>query len=99
MYKTYKTAIVGGGASGLMTAVGLVRGESALNGDDVVILERNDRVGKKLISTGNGQGNLMNQNFGAQFYRGEKSFVDAFIKNAKEIDLENYLPQNSCAHP
>ena len=91
MNKIYKVAVIGGGASGLMCAVDLCSGKNALLGKDVLILERNDRVGKKLIATGNGQGNLMNERFGAESYRGEKAFVDDFIRIAKEIDLESYL--------
>ncbi len=91
MGKMFNTAIVGGGASGLMTAIELLCGENALLGQDVLVLERCDRVGKKLIATGNGQGNLMNQDFGAKFYRGEKSFVQTFVDKAVSIDLEKYL--------
>ncbi len=91
MNKIYQTAIIGGGAAGLMSAVELVSGSNALNGKDLVILERNDRVGKKLIATGNGQGNLTNLNFGASFYYGEKPFIDAFIENYNKVDLISYL--------
>ncbi|MBO7345088.1 MAG: aminoacetone oxidase family FAD-binding enzyme [Clostridia bacterium] len=91
MQKIYQTVIVGGGVSGLACAVELLGNESALLGENVLILERNDRVGKKLIATGNGQGNLMNQKFNKEFYHGEKSFVCDFIDNAFKVDLESYL--------
>ena len=48
------TAIIGGGAAGLMLACSLK------NPSGVVLLERGERVGRKLSSTGNGQGNLTN---------------------------------------
>ncbi len=91
MNKIYKVAVIGGGASGLMCAVDLCSGVNALSGKDVLILERNDRVGKKLIATGNGQGNLMNEQFGRENYRGEVSFIDTFVRIANQIDLESYL--------
>lgn len=91
LQKIFQTAIVGGGASGLMTAVELCSGKNALFGGDVLILERNDRVGKKLIATGNGQGNLTNQNFGAEFYRGEEGFINAFVDAANQINISEYL--------
>ncbi len=91
MQKTFNTVIIGGGASGLLSAVELVSGKNALNGSDVAILERNDRVGKKLIATGNGQGNLMNENFGAEYYYGDGEFINAFVQNEKNIDLKKYL--------
>lgn len=91
MNKIYQTAIIGGGSAGLMTAVELVSGKGALQGSDVVILERNDRVGKKLVATGNGQGNLTNLNLGTQFFYGNSNFINAFIESAKEINLIEYL--------
>lgn len=63
--KIYGYAIVGGGASGLIAASELARLGKA---KDVVVLERTDRVGKKLIATGNGQGNLYNVNDGIEHY-------------------------------
>ncbi len=91
MKKQYKVIVVGGGASGLMSAVELTSGCDGLNGDDVLLLERNDRVAKKLVATGNGQGNLCNRNFGAEFYHGDKAFISSFIDNCKKIDVERYL--------
>ncbi|MBE5736815.1 MAG: aminoacetone oxidase family FAD-binding enzyme [Clostridiales bacterium] len=91
LQKIYNSIIIGGGASGLLCAVELLSGDNHFKGEDVLILERNDRVGKKLIATGNGQGNLMNQNFGANFYYGDKAFIDQFIELEKQINLKKYL--------
>lgn len=93
MEKTFSVAIIGGGASGLLCAVELLRGKNAINGKDIVILERTDRVGKKLIATGNGQGNLSNANFDKEYYHGNKEFIEQFIKTAREIDIERYFNQ------
>ena len=49
-----KTAIIGGGASGLILASALK------NKQKTVVFERAERVGKKLAATGNGQGNVTN---------------------------------------
>ena len=91
MQKIYRVAIVGGGAAGLMSAVELVYGNNSFSGDCIAIVERNDRVGKKLIATGNGQGNLMNEHFSNENYYGQKDFVNAFCKNALDIRLEECL--------
>ena len=79
MGKIYRTAIIGGGAAGLMSAVTLTRGENAFLGDDLIVIEKNDRVGKKLVATGNGQGNLTNANITVENYYGDKSFIENFI--------------------
>ncbi len=51
----YDVIVVGGGAAGLMAAV-----TSAMMGKKVLILERNDRLGKKLLITGKGRCNVTN---------------------------------------
>jgi len=48
--------VVGAGASGLVTAI-----VSARRGKKVVILEKNHKIGKKLLATGNGKCNITNQ--------------------------------------
>ncbi len=52
MEKT-KIAIIGGGAAGLFLA-------NLLTTDGVTLLERGERLGRKLSATGNGQGNITN---------------------------------------
>lgn len=59
-----KIAIIGGGAAGLVCAVMLSR----LKKFQTVLYERNDRLGKKLSATGNGQGNVTNLDMGADHY-------------------------------
>ena len=91
MQKIYNTAIIGGGAAGLMSAVELLQGNDSLNGEDVIILERADRVGKKLIATGNGQGNLTNAIVSEENYYGDDKFIADFLVHLKTINLKNYL--------
>ena len=56
--------IIGGGASGLMAAIA-----AAENGASVTILEHMPRVGKKILSTGNGKCNLTNLHMTEQCFR------------------------------
>lgn len=53
-----RTGIIGGGASGMMAAIA-----AAQAGAQVTVLERRDRMGKKLLATGNGKCNLSNLDF------------------------------------
>ena len=49
--------VIGGGAAGLMAAIAAK--ETAANAD-VVLIEKNDKLGKKIFITGKGRGNLTN---------------------------------------
>ena len=58
---TMKIAIIGGGASGLACAVSVMSLSKAKGRKtEVDVIEKNERVGKKLLSTGNGRCNLTN---------------------------------------
>ena len=60
-----KIAVIGGGAAGMMAAI-----TAAKEGAQVTILERNDRVGKKILQTGNGKCNLGNRALSVEYYHG-----------------------------
>lgn len=75
--------IIGGGASGLMCAISAKQKNKNIS---VAIIEKNDRVGKKLLSTGNGRCNLTNKNITANNYCG------SFKSQLKNI-LREYTPE------
>lgn len=58
-------AIIGGGASGLMAAITAAQG-----GHGVTLFERQSRVGRKLLATGNGRCNLSNTSLRPDNYHG-----------------------------
>ena len=72
-----KVIIVGGGAAGLMAALFAARA-----GAKVLLLERNEKLGKKIYITGKGRGNLTNavdmQAFMAHIYRNPRFLYPAF---------------------
>lgn len=57
--------VVGGGAAGLTAAIA-----ASAAGADVTVLERMDRVGKKILATGNGRCNLSNVDLDIDHYHG-----------------------------
>lgn len=69
--KRYDVIIIGGGASGMFLA-------SELAGRRVALIEANDRVGKKLLATGNGKCNLTNLDMNIVHYN-RPSFVETFL--------------------
>ena len=66
MDTVYEAAVIGGGAAGLMCAHRL----AARGVRGVILLEGNDRLGRKLSVTGNGQGNVTNTHMSAAHYFG-----------------------------
>ena len=70
-----KVCVIGGGASGMVAAITAARA-----GAQVTILEKNDRLGKKILVTGNGRCNLGNRNLSKeQYYSEDLAFVDRVL--------------------
>lgn len=82
-----KVCVVGGGASGMMASICLARG-----GADVVLLEKNEKLGKKLYITGKGRCNLTNDceinDLFANIVRGDK-----YLRSS----LYGFTPQDTMA--
>lgn len=66
--------IIGAGASGLLCG-----GVLASSGLLVTILEKNDRVGKKLSATGNGRCNFSNRNMSAGQFYGSRDWIERVL--------------------
>lgn len=71
----YDVMIIGGGAAGLMAACDLSE-----KGWRVAVMEKQDRVGRKLLSTGNGRCNFTNINATAGDYHGATMAVRQALK-------------------
>ena len=75
--------IIGGGPSGITTAINAKRDDN-----EVIVLERNSKPLKKLLMTGNGKCNYMNEIYGTSNYHSEDiDLVDKIIstKNIKSM--------------
>ncbi len=68
----YDVAVIGGGPAGMMAA-----GRAGELGAGVVLLEKNSRLGVKLLITGNGRCNLSNK------ISDQKVLIDKYGKNGK----------------
>lgn len=80
-----KIAVIGGGASGLFAAI-----FAAQNGNSVTIYESGERVGRKILATGNGRCNMTNMNADIENYhrRNPKFIMGARNKFWVEETLE-----------
>ena len=76
-----KIAIIGAGASGMMAAIA-----AAKNGAQVTLIEKNDRVGKKILK----QVGLFDVYRGDKIAEGKKQYALSFVLQ----DLEKTLTDN-----
>ena len=82
-----RVLIIGGGASGLAAAV-----LAARQGARVTVVEHMDRVGKKILSTGNGRCNMTNLYMGPECYRsGDSSFPMRVIEGFSVEDTLRFF--------
>lgn len=74
--KTEDVAIIGAGPAGIMAAI-----TASSNGRRVLLIDRNQQIGRKLLSTGNGRCNLTNANLSIDHYHGASpDFVESVLK-------------------
>ncbi len=70
----YDVIVIGGGASGMMAA-----GRAAEKGRRVLILEKNDELGKKLKITGGGRCNITNAEYDEQILLSHYGLAKSFL--------------------
>lgn len=78
----YDVIIIGAGASGIMCA-------SNIYSKKVLLLEKQDKIGKKILVTGNGRCNLTNKNLLTDCYNTD--LVSKFFDKFNNYDLLNYF--------
>ncbi|MBR4864615.1 MAG: aminoacetone oxidase family FAD-binding enzyme [Oscillospiraceae bacterium] len=80
--------IIGAGASGMAAAISAAENPNV----QVRLYERQARVGKKLMATGNGRCNLSNCKMGVEFYHGEDpSFVEEALNQVDVLTLRAWF--------
>ena len=85
-------AVIGGGAAGMMCAL---RAAERHPGRRFVIIEKADRVGKKLLVTGNGRCNLTHRDASAFSYHGDGSeaLINILFEKYSSSVVEDYFHQ------
>ena len=87
MNKNFDVIIIGGGFSGLVLANSLKTKKLK-----VAIFERLDRVGKKILSTGNGRGNLTNKVISVSNYHGKNpEFASYALERFNNFSLKSFF--------
>ena len=81
-------AVIGGGASGITAALTAAETE----GRSVLLFERQQRIGRKLLATGNGRCNLSNRNARPQAYMGtDASFAAPALSRFTFTDTQRFF--------
>lgn len=78
-----RIVVIGGGASGVVCAIHAKRDDN-----EVILLERNDKLLKKILLTGNGRCNYMHDTYKIEDYHSQNiEFVEDFIseKNIEDV--------------
>lgn len=85
--KIYDTAIIGAGPAGIMSAI-----ISSQLGKRVVLIDKNEQIGRKLLATGNGRCNISNKNVSSDNYYGApSSFTMSVINRFNQADVVEFF--------
>lgn len=76
MAKKYNILIIGGGAAGLAAAVSARKANKNIT---IGIVEKNDRVARKIHATGNGRCNYTNMDIKSDYFYGDKEFIEKIL--------------------
>lgn len=84
-----KVVVIGGGPAGMLSAI-----SSANNGNDVILLEKNNQLGKKILITGKGRCNITSSLNIADFIQnipGNGRFLYSTFENFTNTDIIELL--------
>ena len=87
-----KVVVIGGGPAGMMAAI-----TASKNGNEVYLLEKNDRLGKKLLITGKGRCNITSSLDIKDFIQnvpGNGRFLYSSFDNYTNLDIINFLKKH-----
>lgn len=93
MRKYCEVVLVGAGASGLLCGSLLAR-----QGISVTILEKNNRVGRKLSATGNGRCNFTNLHMDRDCYYGDPAWVERVLNQVDPEDVIHLFEEYGIWH-
>lgn len=80
----YDVAILGAGASGLMSAV-------HLSHKNVALIEANKQVGAKILASGGGKCNVTNKNISVSRYLGDEKFISKILDDLSTEEILEFL--------
>jgi len=88
----HKVVVIGGGAAGMFAAY-----SAAKTGKNVILFEKNEKLGKKLYITGKGRCNLTTSVDKSDFFNGvvtNPKFLFGAINTFSSVDVMNFFEEN-----
>lgn len=89
--KKYQVIVIGGGTSGMMAAI-----HAAKQGSSVLLIEKNARLGRKLLLTGGGRCNVTNRSSTEELIAhipGNGKFLYSVLHQFNQEDIVDYFTQ------
>ena len=84
-----KVAVIGAGAAGIFAAL-----QQHKKVDELILIDRNEVIGRKLAATGSGRGNLTNLTLSADDYHGKpKNFISQVLREHTSEQVRAQLAQ------
>ena len=82
-----RVLVVGGGASGLVASIYASNG-----GNEVILIDKNNNLGKKILMTGNGKCNYWNRDISLKHYNSsDLDVLDKIITDKNKLEIENFF--------
>lgn len=86
MQKSFDIAIIGAGPAGMMAAI------TASEGSSVVLIEKNETVGRKILATGNGRCNITNRFAEVGYYHSRNlDIVKAVLQKFDQFETMKFF--------
>ncbi len=85
--QVFDVGIIGAGASGIAAAV-----SAAQKGYKVILLEKCSKIGRKIIASGSGRCNFLNEDLNSTFYSKEaKNLVESVFNKVSKNNLKSFF--------
>jgi len=82
-----KVMVIGGGASGLVASIYAARGNN-----EVILIEKNNNLGKKILITGNGKCNYWNKDISIDYYNtSDRDVLEKIITKENKLEIGNFF--------
>ena len=82
-----RVLVIGGGASGMVASIYASKGNN-----EVILIDKNNNLGKKILITGNGKCNYWNKDISIEHYNSlDKDILDKIIIDNNKLEIESFF--------